>query len=100
MSRQAPIPVRQNPPFEEFLKTCTQLYRNPSLEREMEGRVESIVSNLLDFKSDKTAEELLTEFLRRKSEFLGVVLAMANLSQEKFLRILTAERFLKHDYGK
>ncbi len=58
------------------------------------------MSHLLDFKSDKDAEELLAEFLRRDPEFLGVVLALANLSQEKFLRILTAERFLNHDYGR
>ncbi len=90
----------QKPSFEDFLRTCTPLYRNPALEREMEERVESIVSNLLNFESDKAAEELLAEFLRREPEFLGVVLALANLSQEKFLRILTAERFLNHDYGR
>ena len=99
MSAHVSIRLAQKPSFDEFLKTCTPLYRNSSLEREMEERVESIVSNLLDFESDETAEELLAEFLRRKPEFLGVVLAMANLSQEKFLRILTAERFLKRDYG-
>lgn len=100
MIDRAPIPLVQKPSFEDFIKTCTPLYRNSSLEREMEEKVESIVSNLLDFKSDKTTEELLAEFLKREPEFLGVVLAMANLSQEKFLRILTAERFFNHDYGR
>jgi hypothetical protein len=99
MNADVSIRLPQKPSFEEFVKTCTPLYRNPSLEREMEQKVESIVSDLFDFESDKAGEELLAEFLRRKPEFLGVVLAMANLSQEKFLRILSAERFLNHDYG-
>jgi len=100
MSATVPIELRQKPSFEEFLTTCTPLFRDASLEREMEERVESIVSNLLDFKSEKAGEELLAEFLCREPEFLGVVLAMTNLSQEKFLRIITAERFLNRDYAR
>ncbi len=42
----------------------------------------------------------LKQFLKRDENFLGILLALTNLSQEKFLRILTAQRFAEKDFGK
>ncbi|MEN6300793.1 MAG: DpnII family type II restriction endonuclease, partial [Anaerolineaceae bacterium] len=41
----------------------------------------------------------LKQFLKKDEKFLGVLLALTNLSQEKFLRIISAERFAKEDFG-
>src|ERR1043166_7492913 len=52
MSAHVPIRLPQKPSFEEFLRTCTPLYRNPSLEKEMQDRVDSIVSRLQALKDE------------------------------------------------
>jgi len=87
--------------FEDFLKTCTPLLRIADLEDEMRKRVEDIVQSLLGFQhsSDEDPVQKLKQFLRRDADFLGVLLALTNLSQEKFLRIITAQRFATGDYG-
>ena len=87
--------------FEDFLKTCTPLLRIAALEDEMRRRVAGIVQSLLGFQtsSDEDPVQKLKQFLRRDADFLGVLLALTNLSQEKFLRIITAQRFAAGDYG-
>jgi len=87
--------------FEDFLKTCTPLLRIADLEDEMRLRVAGIVQSLLGFQtsSDEDPVQKLKQFLRRDADFLGVLLALTNLSQEKFLRIITAQRFAAGDYG-
>ena len=87
--------------FEDFLKTCTPLLRIADLEDEMRRRVAGIVQSLLGFQtsSDEDPVQKLKQFLRRDADFLGVLLALTNLSQEKFLRIITAQRFAAGDYG-
>jgi hypothetical protein len=87
------------PLFEEFIKTCTPLLKIPELEEKMRERVRQIVSRLLRFEAGGSAAENVTRFLREDADFLGVMLSMANLSQEKFLRVLTAER-IAPEYGK
>jgi hypothetical protein len=59
------------------------------------------VQSLLEFQtsSDEDPVQKLKQFLRRDADFLGVLLALTNLSQEKFLRIITAQRFAAGDYG-
>ena len=42
--------------------------------------------------------ENLSRFLKADRDFLGIILALINLSQEKFLRILLAESFAKNDF--
>lgn len=66
----------------------------------MRRRVEEIVRDLLAFEQEVDSVKNLTRFLQKDPNFLGVLLALTNLSQEKFLRILTAERFAQGDYGK
>ena len=67
----------------------------------MRLRVAGIVQSLLGFQtsSDEDPVQKLKQFLRRDADFLGVLLALTNLSQEKFLRIITAQRFAAGDYG-
>lgn len=84
----------------DFIKTCSPLYKIPELEEAIRQRVETIVIDLLAFEPEKDPVKNLTRFLQKDPNFLGVLLALTNLSQEKFLRILTAERFATGDYGK
>ncbi|MEK7729794.1 MAG: hypothetical protein AAB354_15410 [candidate division KSB1 bacterium] len=78
--------------FDDFIKICTPLLKIPELENQIRERVRSIVKELLNFQSDVDPANNL-------KQFLGVLLALTNLSQEKFLRILTAQRFASQDYG-
>ena len=66
----------------------------------MRTRARGIVAQLLDFGGNggRSDIEILTSFLRKDKDFLGVMLALTNLSQEKFLRILSAERFAAGDF--
>ena len=87
------------PPIDEFVKTCTPLLKIPELEAQMRKRVQGIVSQLFNFEPKKeSAVDSIKRFLRENKDFLGVMLALSNLSQEKFLRILTAERFAEGDF--
>jgi hypothetical protein len=85
--------------FDDFIKTCTPLLKIPELEHQMRERVRAIVKELLDFQPDEDPASNLKKFLQKDENFLGVLLALTNLSQEKFLRILTAQRFAAQDYG-
>ena len=97
-NRRMTLPPK--PSFDEFIRSCTPLLKIPELEDEMRARVRGIVAQLLDFGGNggKTDVEILTSFLRKDKDFLGVMLALTNLSQEKFLRILSAERFAAGDF--
>lgn len=64
----------------------------------MKQRVENILREVIDFTSGGDAQSSLQSFLQQQQDFLGIVLNMAGLPQEKFLRILSAERFAKGDY--
>ena len=92
--------LKKKPPLAEFIKTCSPLYKIPELEKAMHDRVEEIVRDLLAFEPEMDPVKNLTRFLQKDPNFLGVLLALTNLSQEKFLRILTAERFATGDFGK
>lgn len=94
------LPVTDKPPFDEFIKTCTPLLRIPELEQQMRERVRIIVTELLNFQPEIDPAKNLKQFLQKDENFLGVLLALTNLSQEKFLRILTAQRFAAQDFGK
>jgi len=89
----------QKPSFNEFISTCTPFYKKPELEEEMRERVQVIVNHLLNFEPSEDPKENLINFLRRDDEFLGIILHLTNLSQEKFKRIITAKRFARGDYG-
>ena len=88
------------PTFDEFVSTCTPLLRIPELEEQMRTRVQGIVAELLNFLPDADPATSLKQFLQKDNDFLGVLLALTNLSQEKFLRILSAQRFAKGDFGR
>jgi hypothetical protein len=87
------------PSFEEFIRTCTPLLKIPELEQLMRERVRGIVTDLLNFESSADPAQNLKQFLQKDENFLGVLLALTNLSQEKFLRIITAQRFAAQDFG-
>lgn len=87
------------PSFEKFVQTCTPLYKIPELEKAMRDRIQDIVKNLLDFQPSDNPVENLKQFLQKDKNFIGVILALTNLSQEKFLRIISAKRFSEGDYG-
>jgi len=89
----------KKPLFEEFIQTCTPLLKIPALEQQMRERVRSIVRELLNFQPSESPAENLKEFIKRDENFLGVLLALTNLSQEKFLRVITAKRFAEGDFG-
>ena len=65
----------------------------------MRTRVREIVAELLDFQPAADPANNLKQFLQKDKDFLGVLLALTNLSQEKFLRILSAKRFADGDFG-
>ncbi|MCC6300244.1 MAG: hypothetical protein IT314_13185 [Anaerolineales bacterium] len=87
------------PSFDNFIRTCTPLLKIPELENLMRDRVRNIVTGLLNFESSTDPAQNLKQFLQKDENFLGVLLALTNLSQEKFLRIITAQRFASQDYG-
>ncbi len=87
------------PSFEDFIRTCTPLLKIPELEQLMRKRVRSIVTELLNFESSTDPAQNLKQFLQKDENFLGILLALTNLSQEKFLRIITAQRFAAQDFG-
>lgn len=91
--------LRSKPSLDDFVRTFTPLYKETSLERNFSQRVNDIAERLLAFQPPSDPIQALVSFLRENDDFLGVALALTNLSQEKFLRILTAERFALDDYG-
>lgn len=93
------MPVSTKIPFEDFIKTCTPLLKIPELEQTMRERVRRIVAELLNFQPNNDSAQNLKQFLQKDENFLGILLALTNLSQEKFLRIITAQRFAAQDFG-
>lgn len=90
--------IQPKPSFDEFIRSCTPLLRIPELEASMRQKVQGIVSELLNFQPHQDPALNLKEFLRKDKSFLGVLLALTNLSQEKFLRIISAQRFATGDF--
>lgn len=90
--------VIAKPLFDDFIKTCTPLLKIPELEQVMRERVRGIVSRLLNFQAETNSAQNLKQFLQKDENFMGILLALTNLSQEKFLRIITAQRFAEKDF--
>lgn len=87
------------PTFDAFIESCTPLLKIPELEARIRERVHAIVKELLDFRPNRNPAKNLKQFIQKDENFLGVLLALTNLSQEKFLRLLTAQRFAAKDFG-
>ncbi|MCH9757824.1 MAG: hypothetical protein K0U19_01800 [Proteobacteria bacterium] len=85
-------------PFDDFIKSCAHFLIMPELEARMNCRIEGILKQLLDFTSNG-AQGNLQVFLQKEKDFLGLMLNVTGIPQEKFLRILSAERFSQKDYG-
>jgi hypothetical protein len=94
------VELRPKSSFDDFVSTCTPLLKIPELEEQMRARVREIVAELLNFQPDADPAKNLRQFLQKDKDFLGVLLAITNLSQEKFLRILSAKRFANGDFGR
>ena len=91
--------VLQPTTFEEFVKTCTPLVKFPEFEDAMRSRVCEIVNRLLGFDYESDDAGSLVSFMRADLDFFKVLLKMGNLSQEKFRRVISAQRFSRGDYG-
>ncbi|TVR19631.1 MAG: hypothetical protein EA396_12355 [Anaerolineaceae bacterium] len=91
--------MKPKPSIDDFIRSCTPLAVLPELEREIQSRVDAITSALIAHHDVDDPIENLANFLQADRNFLGVILALTNLSQEKFLRILSASRFATGDYG-
>ena len=87
--------VLQSTTFDEFVKTCTPLVKFPEFEDTMRQRVCEIVSRLLGFDYESDDAGSLVSFMRADLDFFKVLLKMGNLSQEKFRRVISAERFAR-----
>ncbi len=87
------------PAFEEFVQTCTPLYIAEKLEQDMRNRISGLVQSVVESAPNGASVEDLSRFLCKGADHLGVILALANISQEKFLRLFSAIRFAQHDYG-
>lgn len=85
-------------PYDDFIKSCSHFLIMPELERQMKKEVGELLMQLMDFTSGDDAQDNLRIFLQKQEDFLGIVLNMTGLPQEKFLRILSAERFSREDY--
>jgi hypothetical protein len=93
------LTLHSKPSLDDFIKTCTPLLRIPELETKFAERVDKIADSLMGVERVDDPVQALVRFLRADDDFLGVILALTNLSQEKFLRVLTANRFVQQDYG-
>lgn len=93
------LTLKSKPSLDEFIKTCTPLAIIDSLEQEFDQRVRNIASALSDYVPSADPVENIKQFLKADPDFIGILLALTNLSQEKFLRILSAERHARGDYG-
>jgi hypothetical protein len=87
------------PSLSAFIATCTPLAVIDELEQDFQARVDDIAQRLASFSVAENTIDALIQFLRADEAFFGVILALANISQEKFLRLLTAERFAQGDFG-
>jgi hypothetical protein len=94
------LTLTPKPTLEEFIQTCTPLAVIPTLEHEFELRVASISASMRLYQPQLDPSENLAQFLQADVSFLGIILALTNLSQEKFLRLLSAERFANDDFGR
>lgn len=85
--------------FDEFVATCTPLAKFPDFEAQMKERVCAIVARLLKFEYESEGTEGLIAFMQEDLDFLKLLLKMVNLSQEKFKRVISADRFARGDFG-
>lgn len=86
------------PPLDHIKRTFTPLLKIPVLESRILERVLELRSELFNFEPSPEPLTNLKEFLRRDKDFIGILLSLTNLSQEKFRRIITARRFAEGDF--
>ena len=86
----------QKATFEEYVASCTPFLYIPELEMETRDKVCGIVEKLLGFTPESDPESNLIKFMRQDPDFLKVLLSLTNLSQERFRRVVAAE---KHGRG-
>lgn len=89
----------QKATFEEYVASCTPLLKLPEFESEMRKRVCKIAGRLVGFDYDSDPTNSLIAFMKADIDLFRVLLKMTNLSQEKFKRIIAAERHARGDYG-
>ena len=89
----------QKATFNDYIASCTPLLKLPAFEAEMRTRVCEIVGRVIGFNYDADPVNGLVAFMRQDVDFFKVLLKMTNLSQEKFRRIIAAERHARGDHG-
>lgn len=90
--------VPQKAKFEDYVATCTPFLKIPALEAETRDKVNAIVDKIIDFQPESDSKENLIKFVRQDSDFLQVILSLTNLSQERFRRIVAAEKHARGIY--
>ena len=82
----------QKATFEDYVASCTPFLKIPELEVETRAKVCGIVEKLLGFAPESDPEANLIKFMRQDADFLKVLLSLTNLSQERFRRVVAAEK--------
>ena len=88
----------QKATFEDYVASCTPFLKIPELEVETRAKVRGIVERLLGFTPESDPEANLIKFMREDSDFLRVLLSLTNLSQERFRRVVAAEKHARGIY--
>lgn len=88
----------QKATFEEYVASCTPFLKIPELEAETRAKVCGIVEKLLGFRPESDPEANLIKFMRQDPDFLRVLLSLTNLSQERFRRVVAAEKHSRTVY--
>ena len=84
--------------FDDYVASCTPFLKIPELEVETRTKVRGIVERLLGFTPESDPEANLIKFMREDSDFLRVLLSLTNLSQERFRRVVAAEKHARGIY--
>jgi hypothetical protein len=94
-----PLVLYPKPSLTDFIATCTPLAVVDELEAYIQGRIDQMTEIIQAFSGAASGLQQLVSFLQYNPDSLGIILAMANFSQEKFLRVLSAQRHALGDYG-
>ncbi len=86
--------------IEEFIKTSTPFYNDPAFEAEFDAFLEDKLKRLKGYEHTTDPLKNIVRFLRADDDFLNIVLSLMNLSQEKFMRILSQIRILEGTFDK
>ena len=87
-------------PFDDFLKTCIFFYMDHDVENKFNKFIDEEAKVIINSKnrSPKPSDQDLLEFLIQESNSLKRILRVLELSDEKFMRIISLIRYLDNLY--